>query len=394
MQNRPWLLVALVLVAIIYGSLYPFALHVPPGDEGALTSFLATWRRPPQSRGDLLANLLFYFPFGLLAVRALVEKLDYKTALILTVASGALLSLSMELLQHFDAGRVSAMSDFYLNSTGTAAGAVAGLLWGQKLLALTIVPRDASLFAALLLLAWLGWRLFPYEPVIDLHKYWASVKPLLLSPSFDIYEMFRYATLWGAVTYLIQFGLKVLKPYLAVPAAMAAFFLAKMLIVDQVITFLEIIGALAALGFLIFVLNPQRTLGTRLLAAAFLVSIALERILPLQMSAAARPFEWIPFFSFLHGSLAVNTQSFMQKTFLYGAALVLLMDAGLGLVGASLFEGAVLAATSVFETLLVGRSAEITDAVMVILLALVCHALTTMRPHARNEALPRGSGRI
>jgi hypothetical protein len=64
------------------------------------------------------------------------------------------------------------------------------------------------------------------------------------------------------------------------------------------------------------------------------------------------------------------------------------------LVGASLFEGAVLAATSVFETLLVGRSAEITDAVMVILLALVCHALTTMRPHARNEALPRGSGRI
>ena len=394
MQNRPWLLVALVLVAIIYGSLYPFALHVPPGDEGALTSFLATWRRPPQSRGDLLANLLFYFPFGLLAVRALVEKLDYKTALILTVASGALLSLSMELLQHFDAGRVSAMSDFYLNSIGTAAGAVAGLLWGQKLLALTIVPRDASLFAALLLLAWLGWRLFPYEPVIDLHKYWASVKPLLLSPSFDIYEMFRYATLWGAVTYLIQFGLKVLKPYLAVPAAMAAFFLAKMLIVDQVITFPEIIGALAALGFLIFVLNPQRTLGTRLLAAAFLVSIALERILPLQMSAAARPFEWIPFFSFLHGSLAVNTQSFMQKTFLYGAALVLLMDAGLGLVGASLFEGAVLAATSVFETLLVGRSAEITDAVMVILLALVCHALTTMRPHARNEALPRGSGRI
>ena len=394
MQNRPWLLVALVLVAIIYGSLYPFALHVPPGDEGALTSFLATWRRPPQSRGDLLANLLFYFPFGLLAVRALVEKLGYKTALILTVASGALLSLSMELLQHFDAGRVSAMSDFYLNSIGTAAGAVAGLLWGQKLLALTIVPRDASLFAALLLLAWLGWRLFPYEPVIDLHKYWASVKPLLLSPSFDIYEMFRYATLWGAVTYLIQFGLKVLKPYLAVPAAMAAFFLAKMLIVDQVITFPEIIGALAALGFLIFVLNPQRTLGTRLLAAAFLVSIALERILPLQMSAAARPFEWIPFFSFLHGSLAVNTQSFMQKTFLYGAALVLLMDAGLGLVGASLFEGAVLAATSVFETLLVGRSAEITDAVMVILLALVCHALTTMRPHARNEALPRGSGRI
>ena len=81
-----------------------------------------------KGRGDLLANLLFYMPFGFLAVRTLIGKLDRRSAVIATIATGALLSLAMELLQHFIPGRVSAMSDFYLNSIGTAAGAVAGKL--------------------------------------------------------------------------------------------------------------------------------------------------------------------------------------------------------------------------------------------------------------------------
>ena len=380
MQNRPWLLVALVLVGIVYGSLYPFAFQIPPGSDGALASFLATWKRPPQSRGDFLANLLFYLPFGFVAVHALAERLGRNSALALTVAIGALLSLGMELSQHFVVGRVSAMSDFYLNSIGTTAGAFAGLVWGQDFLAMKIVPREASPFAALLLLAFLGWRLFPYEPVIDLHKYWASIKPVVLTPSLNVYEVFRYAAMWSAVGYLVQFDLKIRKPLFTVPLTMAAVFLAKILIVDQMITLSEVMGALAALCYLFFGLNTHRTLGTRLLAAMFLLSIALERILPFQISTAGRPFEWIPFFSFLHGSLAVNAQSFLQKTFLYGAGLTLLTEGGLGLVMASLLEGAVILATSFLETMLVGRSAEITDTVMVLLLALVYQALTSVHP--------------
>ena len=117
----------------------------------------------------------------------------------------------------------------------------------------------------------------------------------------------------------------------------------------------------------------------------FLLSIALERILPLQVASVPKSFEWIPFFSFLHGSLAVNAQSFLQKVFLYGAGLALLTDTGLGPALACLIEGAILLTTSLLETMLVGRSAEITDTVMVLLLALVCQ---TLRPGARLRHEP------
>lgn len=385
MLNRSFLLVSLVVVGIVYGSLYPFAFHVPSGHEGALASFVATWRQPPQSRGDLLANLLFYFPLGVLCVGPLVERFERIAVVVLTVAIGAALSLTMELTQHFVGGRVSAMSDFYLNTIGTAAGAFIGLAWGRELLTVRIIPRDASPFAAMLLLAWLGWRLFPYEPVIDLHKYWASIKPLVLTPSLGVYDIFRFAAMWGAVTYLIQFGLKVEKPLLVIATVMAAVFGAKMLITDQVITLPEVIGALFAFCYLAFVLRSQPQFGARLLAAMFLLSLALERILPLQLANASKSFEWIPFFSFLHGSMAVNLQSFLQKAFLYGSGLALLTGAGLSLLSASFLEGATLLATSLLETSLAGRSAEITDTVMVFLLAAVCQVSMSRRPPARHE---------
>ena len=387
MQNRPWLLVLLALVAIVYGSLYPFVFRVPTGDAGAVASFLATWRRPPQSRGDLLANILFYMPLGFTFERALREHFKRRHTLALAILAGAAISLSMELLQHFVAGRVSCMSDFYLNTIGTAVGAVAGIAVGEQLFAMKLVPRDASPFAGLILAAWLGWQLFPYEPVIDLHKYWASVKPLVLTPSLSAYDVFRFAVMWGAVSYLVQFGVRARKPLLTVALAMAAVFGAKMLIIDQIITLSEVVGATLAYFYLVFVLNPHRRAGTRLLAALFLLAIVLERILPLQMAATARPFEWVPFFSFLHGSLAVNTQSFLQKVFLYGAGLYLLIDAGLGLVWASILEAPIVLGTSVFETVLVGRSAEITDAMMVLLLAVGAHLVARIiRPEPVSGA--------
>src|SRR4051812_47708886 len=64
-------LVATVLLAIVYGSLYPFLF----GDSGSLAADLrhlaGTWRRAPQSRGDTLANLLLYMPLGLTLALAL-----------------------------------------------------------------------------------------------------------------------------------------------------------------------------------------------------------------------------------------------------------------------------------------------------------------------------------
>ena len=71
----------------------------------------------------------------------------------------------------------------------------------------------------------------------------------------------------------------------------------------------------------------------------------------------------------MHGSIEVDIQSFFEKFFLYGSLIWLLARIGIPLRIAAASLAAGLAATSWAETYLPGRSAEITDAVMAIIIA-------------------------
>ena len=69
------------------------------------------------------------------------------------------------------------------------------------------------------------------------------------------------------------------------------------------------------------------------------------------------------------GSIAVDVMSFFEKSFLFGSLLYLFTQAGGRLRTAVMIVGGVLFATSWAETYLPGRSAEITDLIMALLLA-------------------------
>jgi hypothetical protein len=60
----------MVAILIAYGSLYPFIFHAAGPVTADLSHFLASWRQPLTSRGDILANLLLYIPLGLAATLA------------------------------------------------------------------------------------------------------------------------------------------------------------------------------------------------------------------------------------------------------------------------------------------------------------------------------------
>jgi hypothetical protein len=64
-------LIATVIVAIVDGSLYPFEFRYSGPLTADLLHFAGTWNQPPESRGDLLANLLLYMPLGLTVTLAL-----------------------------------------------------------------------------------------------------------------------------------------------------------------------------------------------------------------------------------------------------------------------------------------------------------------------------------
>ena len=46
--------------------------------------------------------------------------------------------------------------------------------------------------------------MFPYAPVIDLHKYWHAVRPLTSAPRLSAAELYRNAVEWMAVSAILQ----------------------------------------------------------------------------------------------------------------------------------------------------------------------------------------------
>jgi len=150
---------------------------------------------------------------------------------------------------------------------------------------------------------------------------------------------------------------------------------AKVLIINAMLSVAEIVGAALAL-FLLRALTVGRNWRVALLVVLLAGYVIAERLEPFNFLPVGRAFGWIPFAGFLNGgSLSVNTLSFLEKTFLYGSQLFLLTEAGLRLSLSTLLVATCLFATSWLETYLPGRSAEITDAVMALLIGVVFSSL-------------------
>jgi VanZ family protein len=151
---------------IVYASLYPFSGWRLPNDS--VFAFLPL----PWSRWwngfDLVANLLGYLPLGLLVFGARVRGGATATSgLVWAVAAGALLSLTMEIVQNGLPQRVPSNLDLLLNVLGSVAGAALGLLvhwlggierW-QSLRERWFIARSAGGIALLVL--WPVGLLFP-----------------------------------------------------------------------------------------------------------------------------------------------------------------------------------------------------------------------------------------
>src|SRR5579872_899283 len=346
--SRNYLLITIGIIAvIIHGSLFPYDFTARNGRIGPVHELISTWAQPPTSFGDLVANILLYTPLGFFGVLA------YRAAgwLRMTVVTlvGFVLCIAVELTQFYDVGRVTNMSDVYLNTLGTALGAFAGLLFADQLSWPVLRRIAAKPIPSLLLIAMLGDRLYPYVPTIDMHKYWNSLKPVLLTPSLPPYQLFRYAALWITIAYLLEAIADRYLSRLIYPLFFGFMILAKIFIETKVITVAELAGGSIAFLIWLMVVGARRQVAAALVAAILAAMIVLQRLEPFQFGAVGRHFEWMPFLSFMQGSLEANIQSFFEKFFLYGSLVWLLVEAGLRLAWSAGLVTAILFVTSQME---------------------------------------------
>ena len=381
---RAYTVVLLLVTAfILYGSLFPFQYHerdYPGGAPAYLLSTLHVW----DHRGDLLSNILLYMPFGFFATCALPWRIPGPLRALAAIIAGTALATGVELTQFHDAGRVTSMGDVYADAIGATIGAVIAVAFGLSIRWPFVREFGAHPSAALLLAMFFGYRLYPYVPVIDLHKYWHAVPPMLTGPALPPDELARFAITWLFIAVIIHSLYGYRRFLLLFPLVAAAEFLGKILIIGNALKLTDVAGAVIA-----YLMWPrllrwrQGRLAITIVALAFAGLITVLRLQPFAFSAA-HPFGWIPFAAFMRGSIGVAIQAFCEKFYQYGGLIWLLGAMGISLPAGTVLTAALLFGTSYAECWLPGRSAEITDAAMALTIGA---AFALLRQAARRPGL-------
>lgn len=359
-----------VVGVIVYGSLYPFAFESKPGSP--LRALAATYKLQ-DSRGDFVANILLYLPFGFFAMQALRRRAAAWQVAGVTLA-GMLLSTGMELSQLYIPGRVTSLADICSNTIGSFLGAGAGLLLHRRFGADLLEPVRRHPSSGLILACWLGYRLFPYVPVIDLHKYWHAVRPLLVAPELPLLNLYRHTVIWLVLALVLDELFDTAWKHIVFPLSVALLLCSRIVIVDAILSPAEVAGAAIAVlcwvGFL-----ARLPIRKAVVFVLFVILVIFQALEPFHFSSSARPFTWVPFQGFLHGSISLNVQSFLEKTFLYGSLVWLAVRAGWSWKIAVPACGALVFALHLLQVYLPGRSAEITDVIILLAVSGVIRVL-------------------
>ena len=375
---------AAVTIIIIYGSLYPFHFHEAADLNGAVSGLIKTWAGP-FGRGDFVSNVLLYLPFGFFWVQALGRRpLIHRVFCV--IFAGLALSVGIELIQAYDPGRVSSLADVYANTIGTLVGTAAGVILFGLPLPLWAGTVERRPFVVILIACWFGYRLFPYVPVIDLHKYWDAIKPLVFSPQLPPLDVYRHTVVWLSVALLIESLLGNARSRVALLLLVPAVLFARVLIIDAELSPAEVVGGtLAALVWCAAFWRLQTR--APIIAALFAGVVAIQALEPFQFSAVAHPFGWIPFASFMHGSIEVNVRSFFEKVFTYGTLTWLITRSGYRLTIAAGLGCIFVLCLRVSQVFLPGRSAEITDPIMVLIVAGVMQSMGENPAHVGKREI-------
>ena len=362
-----WLFL-LVSFLIIYGSVYPFELNLREPTPAELDAFLATLRWDG-TRGDILGNIALFVPYGFLAAFLIGRGWRLAAWFVWFPVWTLFLAFGIQVLQLYMPSRAAALNDGLWNLLGTAIGFLPGLVMARIVTARGV---DASRAAGALISfpmvmagCWIGYRLAPYVPSIDLQSWKDSLKPLLLSPTLSGTSTIRSAAGWMAFAALWR-GWRGARfnDVLVVPMVLLVMF-GEVLVVKNAVTLSNVVGATAGLA-LWWAVKWSRA-GYAVAAGMLALAVGWSGLTPFAFGGAANTFHLVPFHGFLDGSMYVNVQQLFLKLFLYGSMAWLLVRAGLGYTVSLIAVAAGVLGIELAQIYLPRKTPEITDPVLALI---------------------------
>ena len=353
-----------VVAVIVYGSLYPFLFSTGQHRLGPLRTLISTWG-VFSGRADVLENILLYVPLGL-SLFAFTRGSNSGRILIGTMG-GLFLSVAVEIAQYYDQKRDTSMSDVYANTAGALTGALAGWLIRRnpngRLAAIRRQP-----YCTFLILCWWGFQLFPYVPTMSFAKYANSLRAMVAWGQITAVNFFVVFAYWLAVAVMLEVIFETAKNGRLVLAVFAAMLLGKVIRADILPSPSDFAGGAAAVGIWILVLSRLQ-LRKQIVAALFLGAVVLLELIPAGRGSPV--VNWIPLRSYLTEPIPIAMSSVFAKMFEYGALLWLLVASGLPFRVSATMASILIVTLGVVQTHFLRHSADITDLLMVLALAVV-----------------------
>lgn len=348
-----------------YGSVYPFDFQPRPLDSAALIELVAgSWSY--FSRGNAVANVLLFAPIGFFG--ALAGGSGHRRWLWIMVVFGVALVLAvvLQVVQLFIPARVPNLQDVAWNLAGTAGGVFAAVLLRDTVRRVAIAGHRLHLAPLLLIGAWLSYRLIPFVPSLSFQNIRDSLKPLLLAPEITWLAVARSACAWLVVAQLLRLA----GPGLALDRFLVLLIIGtialEVLMVSNVVSANNVLGAGIAMLLWWLAISRLREPAVLvvLLLSAFVIAAGLA---PFTFRDPPQPFHWLPFQGFLGGSMYVNAQVACQKVFFYGSLVLLLWQVRIGRAAGLLLAVVMIGAVEVAQRWIDGRTAELTDPLLVLM---------------------------
>ncbi len=355
------------MALIAYGSLYPWHFHAVQLPADPLTILLNSWNFSFNRfyLRDILVNIAIYIPAGLTGELAFRRFRKPWLSLTGPVVICAALSATVEMTQLFVPSRTCSVVDLITNVFGSILGVILAVVIEDVFFDYRkqITPRVKTDRGALFLLAWwAGSLLFPLFPVLGTTLLRYKLGIFLRSPLIQPITFLSAALAWMAAGTLFRAaGFRPSRGFVGISVLLIP---AQFFIVDRQPTPAALTGAI--LGTACFILlwpkrNVYGTTGWKILAWAFLVTIALRALAPFDFIDTGVPFSWIPFAGFLHMEWQTGVQVMAEKTFWYGTAIWLFVASGMRIRLATSLVAAVLMLLEIAQIYLPGHIAEITD---------------------------------
>lgn len=353
---------------IIYGSLFPFSFSIDGGFTERWTTFLFSFH-PFTSLGDILGNIVLFIPFGYLGLATLTASGTGRPRLRKILLYGLLLAILIQVLQVYIPSRSPSIADVYWNGLGIILG-IGGALFIRKRFPQTDLSNVMNI-PLILAAFWLLFQLFPFVPTVDFQEIKNSIKPLVLAPVFKWDDWLTAFTGWLIFAFFTKdFFHDIRSGRLILPLVAFMSLPVRLFIMDNHIDLSDAMAILTAMLVWPILVKSRFNL-TKSLTCLLAVTIVVNGLASLDFSWSASRFSWIPFSGFLEGSLFNNTRALFFKIFLYGSLIWMTRIAWPYLRLRSLWIFLLILVIEIIQIYMASHSAEITDPLIILLLASV-----------------------